>query len=398
MMRAILCGATALAYHRTPPVLLDAKIPLEVAAAPPPTGAGFDASLARCRANERQVARAVKERLLGELKGARLPVEVMCDKGNRSVSGILQVRRIPPTLKLDEDAIDLGGGLYVASPVATLAHLARDLGVVALAKVICEFAGLYTLQPDTALLRLALCTLLDEVDLRAAQRAYPDHLYAYCDESGNARSFLDRNGDEIPWELSFDRNGRPSGIWRRAPLISLEDLQVYAAKHKGEHGVPKMIAAAKLAHAGLASPLETQAALLLHAPRRMGGEGDFWPPVLMNAAIAYSEGARAVSDARQAVADQLIPAVKGIIEVNGEGFHADDQGFAILSGRTAALEHMGYRVFDFNSDQLADLEKFQLRVESVARELAIPLPRRTASFLKRQKAFHEAVFARDGLS
>lgn len=43
----------------------------------------------------------------------------------------------------------------------------------------------------------------------------------------------------------------------------------------------------------------------------------------------------------------------GVVEVNGEGFHSDDLTFKKETGRTAALESMGYSVVSFTYDQVS---------------------------------------------
>lgn len=92
------------------------------------------------------------------------------------------------------------------------------------------------------------------------------------------------------------------------------------------------------------------------------------------------------------VADQLYPRTKGILEVNGEAFHSDDLTFKKETGRTAALESMGYRVITFTYDQVADLENYDSIIAQRAETLGMTLANRTTGFLKRRNELHGKLF------
>lgn len=393
-MFAIICGWSALSILRTPPALAELAISAHAACAAPPDGAGLDPALLRARKNVRPVEASIKQRLTRELKGALLPIDVMCEEGGRKPSALLRIHRIPPTLDQSTDLIDLGAGLYMTTPAATLAYLARTLKRTPLAELICELAGLYAICPKTALARFAQSELIDKGGLLEAQQSRPDRLGGFCNKQGKRLGFLDRVGRELPWEVSIDRHGRPTDLWKRAPLVSLEELSIYASRHAGERGNATLRQALAISFEGLGSPLETKAALLMLAPRGAGGEGAYWPAPLINAEIPLADGAKTIAGQNMAIADQLYEERRAIIELNGEGYHADRQGFRIASGRTAALEHMGYRVFDIDYGQVSNLEKFQLRIESIAHDMGIPLAKRTSQFLNRQAALHAALFPR----
>lgn len=80
------------------------------------------------------------------------------------------------------------------------------------------------------------------------------------------------------------------------------------------------------------------------------------------------------------------------LEVQGMAFHADDQGFLVASGRRTALESMGYTVLEINHEQMADLEKFDAMLPSMARAVGYPLQPRTGAFLQRRDKLHRALF------
>ena len=181
-----------------------------------------------------------------------------------------------------------------------------------------------------------------------------------------------------------------SNLWKRPPLTSLEQLTEFSASLQGKTSNRTVSRALSLALDGSASPLESKIALFLTADMRFGGEG--WPKPRLNQRINFDTAALRLAYQGHCIVDQLYPSTMGVVEVNGEGFHSDDLTFKKETGRTAALESMGYSVVSFTYDQVSDLEKYDSLIAQRAETLGLKLANRTASFLDRRNTLHGKLF------
>lgn len=390
-MDTVICDISALQYWRCPPIIRDAQIPLEQAIAPIGSGgAGVDAAVFNVRANAREADRLVRGRLLSDLKGLSLPVHVMTASSDRRAhDGVIALHRIAPLQA--SDVVPIGNGLSVLTPEATLLFLARSMNRTKLLLLMLEFLGTYSLLRETALARLTLTELLaQQVITRESQLASPDHIREFLDTRGRSVNMVGRSGKPLPWELSFDRFGRPTDLWRRPPLTCLDDLQRFAGASQGQRGSKAFLDAAMHAIAGSASPFESKWALLTCLDTRLGGEG--WPMPALNQRVDFDTEARLISHQTYAICDQLWPESKMVIELDGEAYHADDMGFKRSSGRKAALEHLGYTVQEITYDQVSDISKYDVIVRIAAERLGLPLGKRTNAFRKRQRDLHRELF------
>lgn len=93
------------------------------------------------------------------------------------------------------------------------------------------------------------------------------------------------------------------------------------------------------------------------------------------------------------VGDMVWEHPRAIIEVNGFEYHADRNGFFIQSGRTAALQSMGYVVLDVNYRQIADLDQFETMLSVFSDMLGFPLHTRTKTFLARREELHRLLMS-----
>lgn len=390
-MEPIVSGISAWQYWSTAPIVRDVDIPQEDACAKRPHGGGLPEDFFRPRVNRCELLSFLAEHLLGDLKGAQLPIHIMADRSaDRHKSDLCKCRLRPHWISRD-DYLHIGSELSVLTPEATLLSLALENDEITLALKICEAAGLYAVANETPLYNVALEALLgNDVISKDEQRARREHINEYYDANGHPVSFLSRSGHSIPWELSFDRNGLPTDLWKRAPLLAVEDLQLYAQSKAGEYGAKKLLSAARLAQNGLESPLESKAMMLMCAGAWRGGEG--WPAPWLNRRIEFEGAARELAGRSHCVCDQLWLEQKVVIEVNGLAYHADRQGFILKSGRTAALESLGYRVIDLDYEQMYNLDQWDARVEVISQMLGLPLKKRTPAFIRRQRALHKELF------
>ncbi len=394
----VVFGSSAWAWWRTPPQIIEAAIFEDAARARYDDGAAMEASYLRGlrsfeRRDEQESRRLVRSRLLTDLIGVPLPVEVLVDADRCMVKTKLvtphRCTRVPPNQHLH----DLGNGLFVASHYLALVQMASRLSFIQLMLLLFEACGTYALFKPTqrvvqqAAIRLGLAGLEHEVSGVARDSARgPDNVVPWSFDQGCSHEYH-------RWSPAVDRHGCITDLWNRPPLMTSEDLAVACSEFEGMRGVKALRHAIQFVIEGSASPLETKLLLIECLPPRYGGES--WPVPLVNARIDFTEEARCLSGTRYAIGDQVWAERKVVVEVNGEAFHADRQGFKVGHGRTAALEAMGYEVVEINYDQMSDPLKLEARLAVLAKKIRLPLQKRTVRFLERREALLAELFGSD---
>lgn len=386
----VICDVSAWEYHRTPPAIK--AIELEPEALPPnaPAERLLADSYTHTRSNAREAERLIISRLFTDLKGLSLPVHVMVDsRCSRHGSGLLHVHCLPKTLRSNM-LESLGAGLYVLSPeYAVLAHC-QHRSVVQVAKMMLEACGIFSLCPHNARVHRSTQTLVEQGLLTEGLIPRDRRIYFHQSDQAKRAPYVDKNGELFPWSPCFNRKGLLTGLWKRPPLTTSDQLAFAASNAAGLRGLPISRQALALCNDGAASPAEAQALLLLCADARMGGEG--LPKPLLNAKIPFSSEAKLLGSSSYAVADCLWPQEKRILEVNGMDYHADRDGFLIQTGRTPALESMGYTVAELTPAQMADLETFDAMIPILALKLGFKPKKRTSHFLRARNLLHEELF------
>lgn len=389
MDMVIICNISAWQYWATPPILREGSTLF--GGLPSSDGSAVSQEGLPVRGNARAADRMIAYRAHSDLIGVSHPVHAMVGEHvNRRQTELVLAHRTASDIKSGE-LEELGAGLYILSIEAVLRSMAPKLSIPELALMIMEACGTYAIPTKNERYDLLLKTLIDqEVISNKEQQERPTHIREFLKANGSTASFYTREGTPIPWELCFDTNGRSQNLWKRPPLTSVSDLAEYAAQSSGKRGATALSRALSFCQDGSASPLESKLYLLLCLDRWRGGEG--WPPPTLNQRIDFDEGAQLLTESTYAVADQLWKEQKICIEVNGKGFHADKDGFTIESGRTAALESMGYRVLNINHGQMADFDQLEIMLETFSKALNLPLVPRTTKFLKTKKALHCTLF------
>lgn len=384
----ILYGISAWQYYQTPPVIRDAELPEDIAFAPQPEGAGVPKLARMVRTTASEATRVLSSRLLRDLKGVALPVHCMVDERSTfRANGIVayhHMRRFAPK----EELVPLGGGLYVTSPELTLAHLAMGQDAARLALLLYEACGTYATPSLTSAARFIFNRLIDNGYLEHV-RDLPA-LREFEDSAGRPVPPVDAYGRELPWKPALNRRGKPTGLWRRPPLTSVDRLAELVSRVQATRGVPALKRALDNTRDGSASPLETRVLLLCCSNPYFGGEGWPWPSI--NRRIDFPRHLRTLAESNYCIADLLWPERKVDLEVNGEEYHTDEDGFVLYNGRRAALEAMNYTVLDINYAQASNLASLDIMLDSFAQKLGIRPKRRTVAFLQRKKKLHAALF------
>lgn len=380
-MAVILCNISALEYWRCPPIIRDAEISPSAFKHCDERSDEF-LSLVKPRANAREAERLIAGRLFTDLKSLSLPIDVMVDDSTtRNDHRFLRLHRIPSALNRSS-VMPIGGGLSVLSPEAALTLCSPSLSKFRLAQLACEFCGIYSCAPQTTRTDIVLDELLSTHELEhmahRTHKTLPDFM--------TPRS-------SAPWVPSIPKSGQPATLWRRPPFFSSDELASFLIANSRLRGSKKLASAMTLIKDGLASPLEAKVLIMMCAHRASGGYGLPFPQI--NEPIAMSVAASSLYSVKQVYADFLWPESKTILEVDGEAFHADEQGFLIQSGRTASLQSMGYRIHNINYQQLADFDQFIAIMDAVAFDLGILPPNKTGSFIVRADELRKSVLQRD---
>lgn len=377
----IICGISAWQLHATAPAIRDLSNWEEG----PARLVRREAT--RLRSNANEGIDAVAMRLDTDLKGVSTPVHLMGDHlGSSRKSALVVPHRRFEDLR-PGDVMPLGNDLYVLSIERTLLDLARSESFAQTVLRCLEACGIYAVSAETDRSR---ATVADYLQAYAAALSKPGPITAYSGDDGRSLPLGDAWSDAAAWSPCIDRRGSFDGMWKRPPLTSCEKLALYCTQKSGVPGIKMLSRAVQSVQDGSGSPLESQFYLFYALSARLGGEG--WPRPSLNQRITFSDPARRVAGQRSCVADILFPGQRGVIEVLGKRFHADEMGFEERNGRTAGLEAMGYRVVEVTHQHMARLEGLDLRLTSIARQLGLPQAKRTAAFIKRRHELFLEVF------
>ncbi len=181
------------------------------------------------------------------------------------------------------------------------------------------------------------------------------------------------------WKRVTSQNGKPSSLWQRNPLITLDELRSFAAATKGMRGNRRFARAAASVTGRTASPFEAQLSMLLCRPRRRGGEG--FPCFTNNERIALSAKARMLSGKSACYADILFEQHKGekplVVECQGRLVHDDVESAVSDGNRVVALQQMGYEVMLLSYEQISQSDRFEVVKKLIARYLGIRYRRKS---------------------
>lgn len=391
-MATILCDISALQFYRTPPWVVGSSSPPKNASE---TGNALFPSVSRQNATEASIA--LSSHLHTALAGVSEPFHIIDSSGRFIRTKHITCHRTKTPSK--HEIVPLGNGLYVTSPARTILDLAHRYGSVASAKIICEFCGLYTLANETDRLKDAL----DHTPQPKPQKY--QQLTAYYNQNGAPVAFGEQENAGAFWEPCIRRDAKKSGLWKRPPLCTIDELVSYENTVDGVYGIRAFRRALLLAFPGSGSPAETIAGLLIGPKRGLGQEG--LPPFLMNRRIYLDELACLALGQRSCVLDISWPdgpsILKGCcVEIDGAAFHDDSlidpnklRDTNRDSARRAALAHMGVEVVTLSWSQLADLEQWDIAMDLVYQKLDMRRPAPSAAFLEKRNTLRKDALAQD---
>lgn len=252
-------------------------------------------------------------------------------------------------------------GINVTPPLFTLLQLAQHLPEERLIMAMYEFCGTFTVFKPSREIEELLTT---------------------------------QPSSDFAWERVYGPAGKPSNLWRRDPLISIEELQRFAAATKGMRGNRRFAKAAAAVTGVTASPFEAQMSILLAQSRRKGGEG--FPSFQNNQRIPLNPTASMLAGRESCYADLLFPQRSNekplIIECQGRIAH-DSLGSAVSdSNRVIALQHMGYEVMLVSYEQISRADHFDALRKLMANHLGIAYRAKSKGLRKREGNLRRNIF------
>lgn len=342
-----LCGLSAFRYYRIPPIVL--------AAYPPISWVQF----------KRGGNTPVTDPLLTGPIG--FPIHLLAaDKakcsGAKNIRWHLLSKELPFGSVVEVEELDTG----VTSPCMTLFTLARSVSDVHLLMAMYEFCGTFAVfQPS------------QEVET---------YLERYA-----AAAPLGANGG---WTRVRDSSGKPTNLWKRPPLIEIEELLAFSAEVEHLRGGKHFSKLAHMVSGVTASPFEVQISILLSLPRVKGGEGLLG--FLNNFEVRFSRDARQISNKERAYADIYFEGddkhLPLAIECQGGIVHSGKAASMSDADRMLALQSMGVDVLPLTYRQIANADNFRRIVRQVAKKLDRPYREKTNRMLVRERDLRRELF------
>ena len=409
-MKTVICDISALEYHSTPPVvrgawLAESRLSPELRAL----------SLQRARSSKLEEARIVRRNLLGVLKAVSIPVHVLSSGTTHESTQLLHWHHFAPCPEPDE-LIHIGEDLFVTSPLLTLRHISRRIGMLHLLRLMFEMCGLFAISTETQRSRL----VLDDLEREGCLASGGPKWAAFYDCEGIPLSFPSASDSSTLWSPCRGGDGARTSLWKRPPLLDVPAIKDYATRISLVRGVSDFIRASQLVQPGSGSPKETEVALSLCLPRRLGGEGLAW--YKCNRMVALStEAARSIGsdvcvldgswdadarmwsrslyphEARARARERGLPVLPVSIEVDGVGFHSAYESVVRDRIRQTALAQMGLDAVSVTPAQLGSSASWDAFVQVLTERLGITLPDRTERFVRQRRRLREVLLGRDPL-
>ncbi len=387
----VISGNSAFAWWRTPPIIRDTALPADALKITPTLSQELKSLLLRpSRQNEGAVTEPLRSRILSDLKGIPLPIEVCTDEFKRHKPTPLYTVRHANVETLKPYLVNLGGGLYVANPELAIVQMMNRVSDIEALSMLYEATGIYAIFKPTPLVSIAIDLIERELGTACWEAASKNRISAYWDECGSRCPMPASEDDTAGWTPCLNRTGTMTTLWKRPPITTHERFELEIARMKYLGGLKRARRLAPFIVEGAGSPLETNMVMIICLPPELGGEG--WRIPYLNRRIALSPSAQLLSGSSFCVGDQVWPDSKLVLEENGKEYHADRDGFAEHSGRRAALESMGYIVQEITYAQMSHYEQLEAILLSIATQFGFSLQPRTPAFIRKRKGLLSLLF------
>lgn len=246
----------------------------------------------------RQVGYLANEGLLS------LPLHGLTNVKHKSTG--IAVSHYRPTPLPKGSLCKITDNLFITSPELTLVEMVCDLPFAQGVALICEFCGLYSINPA-------------------------------------------RNGE----------------LFSRQPLTTINQFKAFLDKAQGLRGLHTARIAANFAFDHSRSPRETAASLLLSLKPKRGGYALEKPNV--NSHITLDKKTQNITGVTQLEPDLLWPEQKVCLEYDSASFHGDDLQLTIDAQRKNALQSAGYQVVTLTSAQISNVSQMDVVAKQLAK-------------------------------
>lgn len=219
---------------------------------------------------------------------------------------------------------------------------------------------------------------------------HPNERTEYLLDSAYRQGFIPLGAG---WARVKDARNNETDLWRREPLVTIDELASFAHAATGMHGAKNLHWVARHLTGICASPFEVQASILLGMPRRLGGMG---LAISNNERIVLDKQARTIYPRSCCYADIFIAGTEGHppldIECQGRLAHASEIALLSDADRLAALESMGIGVLPLTYRQFSDIESYRAAKRLIARKLNMKLRPKTKEQERVEERLHKEVF------
>lgn len=278
-----------------------------------------------------------------------------------SISSHLWSGEMPPGMFYENEM-----GVTLASPLYTLLTMAPHVPETHLLMAMYEFCGDFSVYDP------------------------PDDIQAALDATRGMRLSTSYGG----WEQVRDTSGNPTSLWRRPPLIEIDQLKRFAETTAGTRGHKKFLRAALAVTGITSSPFEARASIRLGLSRRLGGEG--LSGFVNNQEIRLTSQAFQLAKQSTCYADIFFAETAGHgpvdIECHGHSTHDGSAKGRLDANRTLALQSMGIEVVLLTHEQLRQPKRFEATMDHIAQLLNIKRRPKTEAMERRSQQLCEELF------
>lgn len=362
------------------------------------------------RSNTPSTTLIVQRRLFDALLCCKLPLDALYHGNRRRNTELIRWHTLEsvmaPDLLTTSDLLP-HGDIYCLAPHVVLWGFARVHSLPLLVLRMSEYCGTYCRVPQTQRSQLALRPLLEKGAIASGASSYGP----FYDAMGNPRSFCHRDGRPFAWAPCMTDDGTMTNLWRRPPLTRVSELRTWlqhlqraagndthdAGRAISQNATQRFDRALDLVIPGAASPLESLCITLLTLPATLGGEG--FPTPLLNRSIPLDARGRKTLGQDTCIADASwwndMNNMLGntILEVEGGLFHRSERRRALDDARASVLRGMGFTVHRISSEDIMTIDRWDITVAELAREIGIHLPPRTDRFVAQRAKLRKELFA-----
>lgn len=346
-MDDILCGLSALRYHRTPPLALMAY-PAVFCNEPNHTRIKlFDCPLIR------------------DIIGRPLYVLATSQSertGSQNIKRLLFSGELPFGSIIEDEELCIS----ITSPLMTLFTLSRSISDVHLLMAMYEFCGCFAVFRPTK-----------EIETFLSQGAATMRL-----------------GSTGGWRRVCDASGKPTDLWKRPPLIEIDELRAFAREMESAYGGKRFAIIAQKVTGVTASPFEAQTSMLLGLSRGEGGMG--LGGFANNHEIRLTRNMQKIADKTRVFADLYYEGGVGraplVIECQGGAVHSGDAAAMSDADRATALQGMGIDVMLLTYKQIAHPDNFRQIAQHIAAKLGRPCREKMPRLLMKEGELRRELF------